>query len=145
MALDVLVSPGCAAVSADYLDRVRGAGDIVIDAGELFKALTGSAEIPSENVPALRIALGLRSAAIRMAREKNINGVVRSGNGDRAAIRRLQAEAGGGVKVLHVSRAVACQRIESLITSTDRQAACKEGLDRFYNRYAADAGDEVVR
>ena len=145
MPLNVLVSPGCAAVSDDYLDRVRGAGGIVIDAGEIFKALTGSAEIPSGNVPALRLALGLRTTAIRFARENDLAGVVRTGDGSRTAIRRLQAEAGGGVQVLHLDREVACRRVESLIASKDRQAACKQGLDRFYTRYVPDPEDEVVK
>ena len=68
MPLRVLAGPGCDAVGKDeYLEDAREAGDVVISVGRIFKALTGSSGVPSENPPALRLALGLRSAAIRSA------------------------------------------------------------------------------
>ena len=85
MALRILVSPGCSDVSGEFIERSRRPGEIVLDAGEIFKALTGSAEIPSTNVPALRLALGLRATAIRHAREDNIDAIIRTGNGDRGS------------------------------------------------------------
>ena len=145
MALNVLVSPGCAEISADYLDRALGPDDVVIDAGQIFKALTGSSAVPSSRPAALALALGLRTTAIRFAREKNVNGLVRTGNGDRAAIRRLQAEAGGSVRVLQIEREEACRRVRSLVSTEDRRAVCTEGLSRFYDRYVPDPEDEVVK
>ena len=145
MALNVLVSPGCSAVSEDYTDRALGPEDVLIDAGLMFKALTGSSAIPSTRPAALALALGLRTTAIRFAKEKHLNGLVRTGNGDRAAIKRLQAEAGGSVKVLNLDRDEACRRVRSIVSNEDRRAACEEGLDRFYKRYVPDPEDEVVR
>ena len=147
MALRVLVSPGCQELSAEYVERTRRPGELVIDAGEIFKALTGSAEIPSTNVPALRLALGLRATAIRHAREDDIDAIIRSGNGDRAAIRRLQEQAGGPgtpVLVLNLDRDEACKRVDALVKGADRRVACRQGLDRFYDRYSPEATDEVV-
>ena len=146
MALDVLVSPGCAPLSDEFLERTRKPGDITIDVGEIFKSLTGSAEIPSTNVPALKLALGLRATAIRFARENNLNGVVRTGNGDRDAIRRLQEQAGPAaqVKVLQLDRDTACARVDELMQGADRRVACREGLDRFYLRYVPDPSDVEV-
>ena len=145
MPLDVLVSPGCLGVADDFLDRARP--DVIIDAGSIYAALTGSSEIPSTRPDVLRMALGLRTVAIRFARENNLDGLVRTGNADRAAIRRLQELAGPGaqVKVLQLPRQEACKRIESLVQGAYRRAACTAGLDRFYRRYQPDAGDEVVR
>ena len=147
MALRLLVSPGCQELSAEYVERTRRPGELVIDAGEIFKALTGSAEIPSTNVPALRLALGLRATAIRHAREDNIDAIIRTGNGDRAAIVRLQEQAGPGTPVLvhELDRDEACKRIDALIKGADRRVACREGLGRFYDRYVPATDDQIVK
>ena len=147
MALRLLVSPGCQAIDEEYVERTRRPGELVIDAGEIFKALTGSAEIPSTNVPALRLALGLRATAIRHAREDNIDAIIRTGNGSRSSIRRLQDQAGPGTPVLvhNLDRDEACRRVRQIVKSTDRQAACEEGLGRFYDRYQPDPDDQLVK
>ena len=145
MALNVLVSPGCRAVADDYLDRALGKDDVIIDVGSIFTALTGSTAIPSSRPAALRLAIGLRTVAIRNARENGVNGLVRTGDGSRSSIRRLQAEAGGSVRVLNLDRDEACRRVRSIVSTEDRRAACTEGLDRFYGRYVPDPADEVVR
>ena len=145
MPLDVLVSPGCLGVADDFITRARP--DVIIDAGAIYSSLTGSSEIPSTRPDVLRMALGLRTVAIKMARENGLDGLVRTGNADRAAIRRLQEQAGPGaqVKVLQISREESCKRIEGLVQGAYRRTACKAGLDRFYRRYQPDANDEVVR
>ena len=56
-----------------YLEDELEDGDVVISAGKLFKSLTGSVGIPSEKPAALRLALKLRTAAIRVAREKELD------------------------------------------------------------------------
>ena len=147
MALRILVSPGCSDVSGEFIERSRQPGELVIDAGEIFKAMTGRADIPNTNVPALRLALGLRATAIRFAREDNIDAIIRTGNGDRGSIRRLQDQAGPGtrVQVLDLERDEACRRVRALVQGADRRAACEEGLDRFYSRYSPEATDEVVK
>ena len=147
MALRLLVSPGCQELSAEYVERTRRPGELVIDAGEIFKAMTGTTEIPSTNVPALRLALGLRATAIRHAREDNIDAIIRTGNGDRAAIRRLQEQAGPGTPVLvhQIDRDEACKRIDALIKGADRRVACREGLSRFYDRLVLDPDDQIVK
>ena len=147
MALRVLVAPGCQELSAEYVERARRPGEITIDAGEVFKALTGSAEIPNTNIPALRLALGLRATAIRHAREDNIDAIIRTGNADRGAIRRLQEQAGPGTPVLvhQIDRDEACKRIDALVKGADRRVACREGLGRFYDRYVPDPDDQIVK
>ena len=147
MALRILVSPGCSDVSGEFIERSRQPGELVIDAGEIFKAMTGRADIPNTNVPALRLALGLRATAIRHAREDNIPAIIRTGNGDRAAILRLQKQAGPGTPVLvhQIDRDEACKRIDALITGADRRVACREGLGRFYDRYVPDPEDQIVK
>ena len=144
MALDVLVSPGCRGVADDYLDRSLGPDDVLIDTGMIFTALTGERAIPSSRPAALALAIGLRTVAIRFARENNLSGLVRTGNGSRAAITKLQIEAGGAVKVLQIDSEEACKRIRVLVKGADRVAACEAGIDRFYNRYVPEATDEVV-
>ena len=145
MALDVLVSPGCRGVAEDYLDRALGEGDVLIDTGAIYTALTGSTAIPSSRPAVLALAVGLRTVAIRFARERGLNGIVRTGNGSRASITKLQLEAGGSVKVLQLDRAEACKRIRAIVTGDDRVSACESGLDRFYGRYVPEDTDEVVR
>ena len=147
MAMRLLVSPGCQELSAEYVERTRRPGEIVLDVGEIFKTLTGSAEIPSTNVPALRLALGLRATAIRHARTDDIDMIIRTGNADRGSIRRLQDQAGPGTPVLvhQIDRDEACRRVRQIVKSTDRQAACEEGLGRFYDRYQPDPDDQIVK
>ena len=147
MALRVLVSPGCQELDAEYVERTRRPGEIVIDVGQLVQTLTGSTAIPSTNIPALRLALGLRATAIRHAREDNIDAIIRTGNADRGAIRRLQEQAGPGTPVLvhQIDRDEACKRIDLLIKGADRRVACREGLGRFYDRYAPDPDDQIVK
>ena len=75
MPLQVLAGPGCDAVAKDeFLEDELGPDDIVISVSKIFKAITGSDGIPSEQPQALRLSLALRAAAIRVAREKELNG-----------------------------------------------------------------------
>ena len=58
MPLRVVAGPGCDAVGKDeYLEDELEPGDVVISVGKIFKALTGSTDVPSSNPPALRLAL----------------------------------------------------------------------------------------
>ena len=146
MALRLVVSPGCSAVSEEFIERTRRPGELVIDAGEIFQTLTGSAEIPNTNVPALRLALGLRATAIRRAREDNIDAIIRTGNADRGSINRLREQAGGAPVLVHdLDRDEACRRVKQIVKSADRQAACEEGLSRFYDRLVSDPDDIMLK
>ena len=147
MPLQVLAGPGCDAVGKDdYLEDSLEDGDVVISAGKLYKAITGSAGVPSENPPALRLALGLRSVAIRSAREKQLNGWILASNGDRASLDRLAAEAGAErVTVLKLSEAQACARVGQLVKGAERRSACEEGIrKRWFARYQPKAIDREV-
>ena len=147
MGIRVLVSPGCQPLSAEYVERTRRPGELVLDVGQLVQTLTGSTAIPSTNVQALKLALGLRATAIRFARESNVDAIVRTGNADRGAIRRLQDQAGPGTPVLvhQIDRDVACKRIDELIKGADRRVACREGLSRFYDRLVLEPDDQIVK
>ena len=112
MAIDVLAGPGCdAAGKLDYVERVRQPGDVVISVGRIYESLTADGSIPSSNSSALRMALGLRTAAIRTARERELSGFVLTSNGRRADLDRLAAESGGAVRVLKMTEGEACARI----------------------------------
>ena len=77
MPLQVLAGPGCDAVGKNaYVDARAQPGDVVISVGRIYAALTLDESIPSSNGPALRMALGLRTVAIRQARERELNGFV---------------------------------------------------------------------
>ena len=145
MPLSVLVSPGCAEVSEDYLDRTLGDDDVLIDVGTIFQAVTRSSVIPNTRPSALRLAVALQTEAIRIARQADLNGIVRTSNGARSNIEKLQLETGGAVKVLAIDRETACKRISGLVKGEDRKAACEQGLSRFYDRYSPLPSDEVVR
>ena len=146
MPLQILAGPGCDAVGKDaYLEYALGADDVVISVSRIYKALTGSTGVPSENPPALRLALGLRTAAIRMAREKELSGFVLTSNGRRADLDRLAAESGGAVRVLKMTEAQACARVGRLVTGAARIAACEEGIKRrWFGRYQRSANDIEV-
>ena len=147
MPLRVLAGPGCDAVGKDeYLEDAREAGDVVISVGRIFKSLTGSSGVPSENPPALRLALGLRSAAIRSAREKELSGFVLTSNGSRAHLDRLAAEAGADrVHVLRLTEKEACARVGRIVKGAERRAACEEGIrGRWFARYLPKASDREV-
>ena len=147
MPLQVLASPGCDGVAKDeYLEDALEEGDVVISVGRIFKALTGSDGIPSEHPAALRLALGLRSVAIRSAREKELNGFVLTSNGSRSHLDRLAAEAGAErVTVLKMTEAQACARVGQLVQGAARRAACTEGIRaRWFARYQPNASDREV-
>ena len=146
MPLQILAGPGCDAVGKDaYLEYALGADDVVISVLRIYKALTGSTGVPSENPPALRLALGLRTAAIRMAREKELSGFVLTSNGRRADLDRLAAEAGGAVRVLKMTEAQACARLSKLVPAGERRAVCEEAIKRrWFGRYQRSANDIEV-
>ena len=147
MPLQILAGPGCDAVGKDsYLEDELEDGDVVISAGKLFKSLTGSVGIPSEKPAALRLALELRTAAIRVAREKELNGWVLTSNGSRAHLDRLVAESGAArVTVLKLTEAQACKRVGQLVTGAARRSACEQGIrDRWFARYQSKASDREV-
>ena len=87
---------------------------MVISVGRIFKALTGSSGVPSENPAALRLALYLRTTAIRQARERELNGFVLTSNGNRADLDRLVEETGAerchGAEADRGASVRACQR-----------------------------------
>ena len=147
MPLQVLAGPGCDAVAKDgYLEDELQPGDVVISVGRIFKALTGSSGVPSENPPALRLALGLRSVAIRSAREKQLSGWILTSNGSRAHLDRLAAEAGAErVTILRLSESQACDRVGQLVQGAERRSACVEGVKaRWFARYQPKASDREV-
>ena len=117
MPLRILAGPGCDAIGKDaYLEDKLEPGDVTISIGRIFKALTGSSGIPSENPPVLRLALGLRAVAIRSAKEKELNGWILTSSGARADLDRLVAEAGADhVDVLKLTEAQACARVSALV------------------------------
>ena len=147
MPLQVLAGPGCDGVAKDeFLEDALEEGDVVISVGRIYKAITGSAGVPSENPPALRLALGLRSMAIRSAREKELSGWVLTSNGSRAHLDRLAAEAGAErITVLKITEAQACARVGRIVKGAERRAACEEGIrKRWFARYEASPTDREV-
>ena len=84
------------------------------------KTLTGTAEIPNTNVPALRLALGspcdgYSPCPRRQHRRDHPNGRRQTGG----AIRRLQDQAGPGTPVLvhDLDRDEACRRVRQIVKS----------------------------
>ena len=147
MPLKLLAGPGCDAVGKDeYLEDELEDDDVVISAGKIFKAITGSDGIPSDRPAALRLALKLRTAAIRVAREKELSGWVLTSNGSRAHLDRLVAESGAArVTVLKITEAEACKRVGQLVTGAERRSACEQGIrDRWFARYQSKASDREV-
>ena len=147
MPLHVIGGPGCDSVGKDsYLEDALEEGDVVISVGRIFKALTGSSGVPSDNPPALRLALGLRAVAIRSAREKELNGFVLTSNGSRSHLDRLVAEAGADrLTVLKMTEAQACARVGQLVQGAARRAACTEGIRaRWFARYQPSESDREV-
>ena len=147
MGLRVVAGPGCDAVGKDeFLEDALEDGDVVISVGRIFKALTGSSGVPSENPPALRLALGLRTVAIRSARKKELSGFVLTSNGNRADLDRLVEETGAsGVTVLKMSEKQACARVAALVPKGERRAACEEGIKRrWFGRYQPSPTDREV-
>ena len=144
MALDVLAGPGCDETKLPYVESVREPGDVVISVGSIYAALGGQG-VPSSNTATLRLALYLRSTAIKQARERQLNGYVLTSNGNRADLARLQAETGGAVRVVKMTEAQACARIAQIVPAGDRRAACDEGIKRrWFGRYRPAAGDIEV-
>ena len=147
MPLRVVAGPGCDAVGKDaYLDVELEPGDVVISVGRIFKALTETTDVPSSNSAALRMALYLRTTAIRSAREKELNGFILTSNGNRADLDRLVEESGAsGVTVLKMTEAQACARVAALVPKGERRAACEEGIKRrWFARYQPSPTDREV-
>ena len=149
MGLHVLAGPGCDAVGKDaYADAHMGPDDVKISVGSIYKALTGSDGIPSDNTAALRLALYLRTTAISQARKQELSGFVLTSNGNRRDdLDRLVRETGSpGVLVLKMSASA------SLLE--DRQARARQARvvrrapagvrARWFGRYTPGPDDREV-
>ena len=80
----------------------------------------------------LRVAIAMRTTAIKVALDQGVDGVVRTGSPRNAA--RLVAQTGGSLRVIDISRAEACRRIRRLFPNNrDRQLLCEQGLDRYFD------------
>ena len=148
MALEILAGPGCDDVGKEsYIADKLGPDDVVISVGRIFTALTLGADIPSTNTAALRLALGLQTTAIRFARERQLSGFILTGNGNRARLDKLAAEAGvSRVTVLKMTEAQACAAVAALVPAGDRRDACDEGIKRrWFGSYQPAPNDRGVR
>ena len=133
MALDVILSPGCADLIADDLTAISDRGGVVIDTGRIAESLGWNPTDPNRNQALLRVAVGMRTTAIKIANDTGLEGVVRTSNTAPAALDKLTAQAGGTLRTVHMTRAAACRKIRKLFPKNrERQAMCEEGLDRYY-------------
>ena len=147
MPLHVLAGPGCDAAGKDaYVAKHKRPDDVVISVGRIYESLAADGSIPSSNSALLRMALGLRTTAIRFARERELDGWVLTSNGRRADLDRLVAETGApGVTVLKMTEAQACARVRQVVTAADRHAACEDGIKRrWFGRYRPAGSDREV-
>ena len=149
MPLRVVAGPGCDAVGKDqYLEDELEDGDVVISAsGKSSRQSRRPLTYPARITPALRMALGLRSVAIRSAREKELNGFVLTSQRLTAAdLDRLVEETGAsGVTVLKLTEAQACARVAALVPAGARREACEEGIKRrWFARYQPSPTDREV-
>ena len=145
MPLDVLSGPACDAVGKDaYVAAHRRPGDVVISVARIFEALGGQG-VPSSNSSTLRMALYMRQVAIRQAREKQLDGFILTSNGSRSELVRLQASAGGSIRVLQMTEAQACARLAQLVPAGERRDACELGIkQRWFGRFQPEPGDIEV-
>ena len=92
------------------------------------------------------MALGLRTVAIRMARERELNGWVLTSNGRRGDLDRLVHDTGAsGVTVLKMTESEACARVATLVPAGERRAACDLGVkQRWFGRYRPSLTDIEV-
>ena len=131
--LDVISSPGCAELIADDLQEIVDRGGVVIDTGRIAESLGWNPTDPNRNQDLLRVAVGMRTTAIKIARENDLEGVVRTSSTAPGAIDKLKVQAGGVVQTIQITRAEACRRIRKLYPDNRARAAlCELGLDRYY-------------
>ena len=151
MPLRVVAGPGCDAVSQkmSYVEDELQPGDVVISASVRFSRRSRRPlTYPARITPALRMALGLRSVAIRSAREKELSGfVLTSQRPTRGALDRLVEETGRGAvsRCMKMTEAQACARVAALVPKGERRAACEEGIKRrWFARYQPSPTDREV-
>ena len=65
MSLTVWQSPGCADLIADDLQEIVDRGGVVIDTGRIAESLGWNPTDPDRNMDLLRVALGMRTTAIK--------------------------------------------------------------------------------
>ena len=147
MGLQLLAGPGCDDAKELELDELLEPGDVVISAGRMVESLVGPTAVPSTKPEVLRAALALRATAIRLAREKGLNGVVITSNGSRQDLEKLRNLAGAEeIRIVAITENQACARIRKLVPAGDRREACEQGVrGRWFARYVAAPGDRPVR
>ena len=76
----------------------------VIDSARIAESLGWNPTDPDRNMDLLRVALGMRTTAIKIARDQNLDGVVRTSTTNPAAVARLTAQTGGTVRTIPMTR-----------------------------------------
>ena len=131
MALRVVQAPGCREIYSDD-DLGVGAGDIVIDTGDIAASLGYDPTDPDANKALLRVASRMRGVAIAAANDANLSGIVRTSNP--RSVPRLLEQTGTLTATVPLTRAEACKRIRRLFPNDrDRAALCEIGLDRYFD------------
>lgn len=134
MALRVVRSPGCREILRPS-ELALGENELVIDTGQLARAMGYDPTAARPNRAILPIASAARTTAIKAAIGDGVDAVVRTGDRSARALDRLRALAPNAtVTDIPITRSEACRRIRALYPNDrDRQLLCERGLDRYFN------------
>ena len=143
MALDVLAGPGCGAVKATTIAKLARDKDgfTVLDRTAMYQALGGTAASPASDPDLYRLAGYVLSAAVRRAREADLDGVLVTSSGSRSRLAALAQQSGGRILVDDPGRAEVCRRLRKVVPAALRREVCERGLDRWYGAYVPDPDD----
>ena len=148
MPLALLGGPGCDDLKADAVEELDlEPGAVTISVGKMVESILGTAAVPSETPAVLRVAMVLRTVAIKQARERGVSGVVLTSNGSRQDLEKLRQQVGADeIRIVAITEAEACSKIAKLVPPGERRQACELGIkSRWFGRYSPAPGDRPIR
>ena len=132
MAVDLLIGPAGAGKDAAAIEALDGDREVLVDLSRLSAALYPHLGKRPRTAAQLAMLRRVRAAAVAVARDLDLGGVVTLSTSDPGTLDRWQERAGGDVFVLDPGRQVVERRLRQS-QGAELMPQCDAALDRWYS------------